>query len=228
MKNLRTTTRALFTLICGAALCAPAGNAAAADANSGFLPDYSQLQTVTTDKGTELRRWVNPKFQKGAYSKVLIDKVIFFPEPKASAQVSDQSLADIQEYMDRTLRTVALKDVPQATEPGPGTAEIKVAITAVDTSAAGLKPWQVVPAALVIQGAMAATGNRAVNAHLNVEAIASDSVTHEPLVMIVRDIKGVELKNSREQLTLETVKPRLDRWAASAAAFVAERMSKPK
>lgn len=228
MRGLKTATKALSAFICSAAIWATAGTATAADANSGFLPDYSQLQVVKTDKGTELRRWLSPKYQKGVYTQLLVDKVTYYPEPKASAQVSDQALADIQAYMDDQLRNVALKDVPQVTAAGPGVLVVKVAITAVDTSASGLKPWQLVPAALVIEGAKAASGGRAMNARLQVEAIVSDSVTHEPVAMVVRATKGFELKNAKEQLTLDTVKPRLDRWAANAAQFVRERLAKAK
>jgi hypothetical protein len=101
---------------------------------------------------------------------------------------------------------------------------IKVAITAVDTSASGLKPWQIIPVALVIQGAAAATGNRRENSNLAVEAIATDSVTGEPLAMSVRDAHGATLPNSKAQLTLETVKPTIDSWAKGVASLVQKRL----
>lgn len=207
---------------CAALLCITAATAVA-EPESGFLPDYSRLESLQNAKGQEWKVWVDPTYQKGVYRKVLVEKPVFYPEPRASAQVSSQALAEIQQYMDTNLRNVALKDVPQATEAGPGVMRISLAITAVSTSNSGLKPWQVVPAALVVQGALAATGNRKMDAELRVEGIASDSVTGVPIAMFSRKGTGFALKNAREQLTLDTVKPRLDEWAASTAEFVNQR-----
>jgi hypothetical protein len=223
---LEMTMKTSFLAACAALLCVSGGNAAAADANSGFLPDYSRLQTLQNGKGGEWKVWVDPNYQKGVYRQVLVEKPAFYPEPQPSAQVSSAALAEIRDYMDVNLRNVALRDVPQATGPGPGVMRVRMAITAVATSNSGLKPWQVVPAALVVQGALVATGNRKMDAELNVEGIATDSVTGEPIAMFSRKGRGFELKNAREQLTLETVKPRLDEWAAATAEFVAQRFRK--
>jgi hypothetical protein len=195
-----------------------AGIALAAD--SGFLPDYSQLQSTKDANGNPVRTWINPKFNKTNYQKILIEKVSYYPEPKGSDQVSDQALSDIQAYMDTQLRTVALAGIPQTSDAGPGVARVKLAITAVDTSATALKPWQIIPAALVIQGAAAATGNRKRNAELHVESLITDSVSNEPLAMSVRAAKGVTVPNSRTQVTLETVKGQIDSWAKGVASLV--------
>jgi hypothetical protein len=216
------TAKILAGLACGASLLVAAGLVMAAD--SGFLPDYSKLQQVKDSNGKPLRQWISPKLSKANYQKMLIEQVAYYPEPKGSDQVSDQTLKDIQQYMDAQLRAVGLARVPQVTEPGPGVLRVKVAITAVDTSATGLKPWQIIPVALVIQGAKAATGHRPENSNLAVEAIVTDSVTGEPLGMSVREAHGVTLPNSRAQLTLETVKPRIDAWAAGVASLVDKRI----
>ena len=212
----------LVGVACSASLWVCAGIAMAAD--SGFLPDYSKLQQVKDLNGKPLRQWTSPKLTKANYQKILIEKVTFYPEPKGSDQVSDKTLSDIQQYMDAQLRTVGLARIPQVTEAGPGVLRVKVAITAVDTSATGLKPWQIIPVALVIQGAKAATGTRPENSNLAVEAIVTDSVTNEPLGMSVREAHGEVLPNSRAQLTLDTVKSRIDAWAAGVASLVDKRI----
>ena len=216
------TAKFILSFVYSAALVLAAGVALAAD--SGFLPDYSQLQPVKDLNGKPIRQWTSPKLNKANYQKILIEKVTFYPEPKGSDQVSDKALSDIQQYMDSQLRTVGLARIPQVTEPGPGVLRVKVAITAVDTSATGLKPWQIIPVALVIQGAKAATGNRPENSNLAVEAIVTDSVTNEPLGMSVREAHGEVLPNSRAQLTLDTVKSRIDAWAAGVASLVDKRI----
>lgn len=208
------------------ALCAVtvmvAGAAQAAD--SGFLPDYSKLKDTKDANGVPIRQWTSDKLTKANYQKIMVDKVVFYPEPKASDQVSDQTLQDIQNYLDTQLRTVALDKVPQVTAPGPGVLRLKVAITAVDTSAAGLKPWQLIPIALVIQGAEAASGERKRDADLRVEAVVTDSVTNEVLAERVRSTKGATLPNSKAQLTLDTVKSRIDEWAANSAQVVQQKL----
>ncbi len=221
MKKLKASNF-LVNMACSAALLLCAGTAMAAD--SGFLPDYARLQQVKDLNGKPIRQWTSPKLTKANYQKILIEKVTFYPEPKGSDQVSDKTLSDIQQYMDSQLRTVGLARIPQVTEAGPGVLRVKVAITAVDTSATGLKPWQIIPVALVIQGAKAATGNRPENSNLAVEAIVTDSVTNEPLGMSVREAHGETLPNSRAQLTLDTVKPRIDAWAAGVASLVDKRI----
>jgi len=235
----KMTSRLLLSLVCGVSLCATVGCAssgssssasatggsgsAAPAGRSGFLPDYSRLEKVKTDKGTELERWVSPTFTKANYQKVLIEDVIFYPTPQPSAQVSNQTLMDIQNYLTQSLRST-LAPIPQVTQPGPGVVRVKVAITAVDTSMSGLKPWDVIPVALVVNGAMAATGTRSRAADLNVEALATDSVTGEPLVMSVRKTEGVTVPNSSTQVTLDTVKSRIDQWSANASEAVIARL----
>jgi Protein of unknown function (DUF3313) len=209
-------------LLCGAALLVAAGAVMAAD--SGFLPDYSQLQKVKDLNGNPIRQWISPNLTKANYQKILLEKVTFYPEPKGSDQVSDKTLSDIEGYLDWQLRTVGFAGLPMVSDPGPGVMRVKVAITAVDTSATGLKPWQIIPVALVMQGARAATGNRAENSNLAVEAIASDSVTGAPLAMSVREARGATLPNSKAQLTLETVKPAIDSWAKGVASLVQKRL----
>lgn len=189
-------------------------------AHSGFLPDYTKLEKQKDAKGSELLRWQSPNLTKASYQKILLEPVTFYPAPQAAEQVSDQVLKDIQAYLDSSLRTVGLADVPQVTEAGPGVLRIKVAITAVETSNSGLKPWQLIPVALVVQGAKAASGHRARDVDLDVEALVSDSVSGEVLAMSVRKGKGQELKNSDAQLTLDDAKPRIDQWAQNVAELV--------
>jgi hypothetical protein len=212
-----------LTLLC--ALCSLtllAGEQARA-ANSGFLPDYSRLEDATDANRAPMRRWSSPKLTKDNYQKMLIDKVVYYPAPKASDQVSGQALSDIRDYIDSQLRTVVLARVPQAGEPGPGILRVQVAITAAETTASGLKPWQIIPVALVVQGAEAAAGKRQRNVVLCVESLVTDSVTDEVLSEAVRNVKGVTLPDSKAQLTLDLVKSRIDEWAAATAELVQQR-----
>jgi hypothetical protein len=219
MKIAKSASSLVAVMACGLlAVSSPA--LAEETAHSGFLPDYTKLEKQKDAKGSELLRWQSPDLNKANYQKILLEPVVFYPAPEPSAQVSDQALKDIQAYLDSSLRTVGLADVPQVTEAGPGVLRIKVAITAVETSNTGLKPWQLIPVALVVQGAKAATGNRAQEVDLDVEALVSDSVSGEVLAMSVRKGKGHELKDKDAQLTLDDAKPRIDQWAQNVAELV--------
>jgi hypothetical protein len=218
--NQGTRTLSLLGALC--TLVMLAGGQAQAT-NSGFLPDYSRLEDSKDANGAPLRRWLSPKLTKANYEKMIIDKVSYYPTPKASEQVSDQALQDIQDHIDTQLRTVVLAEVPQATDPGPGILRLKVAITAAETTATGLKPWQVIPMALVVQGAEAATGKRKRNVVLAIESLVTDSVTNEVLSEAVRNVRGVTLPDSKAQLTLDVVKSRIDEWAAAMAQMVQRR-----
>jgi hypothetical protein len=211
----------LVALTCALSLCGAPRFAGAAD--SGFLPDYSKLVNVKDALGRPIRRWISPTFNKTNYQKVLIEPVTFYPAAKGSEQVSDQVLGEMQQYLDSQLRSVGLAGIPQTATPGPGVARVQVAITAADTRATDLKPWQLIPAALVIQGARAATGTRPVSANLAVEGMITDSVSNEPLAMAVRETHGVTVPDSRTQVTLATVTPSIDAWAQAVAVMVALR-----
>lgn len=189
-------------------------------ARSGFLPDYTKLEKHKDAKGSELERWQSPKLSKDNYQKILLEPVTFFPAPQGTDQISDQVLSDTQAYLDKSLRTVGLADVPQVTEAGPGVLRIKVAITAVDTHNVGLKPWQLIPVALIVQGAKRASGNVKQDVGLDVEALVSDSVSGEVLAMSVRKGKGLEIKDEDVQVTVDDLKPRIDEWAQSVAELV--------
>lgn len=219
MKFARGVSRIAAMAVCGV-LASLSPVMAEEAAHSGFLPDYTKLEKHKDAKGSELLRWESPELTKANYQKILLEPVTFYPAPQASAQVSDQALKDIQAYLDTSLRTVGLADVPQVMEAGPGVLRIKVAITAVDVHNTGLKPWQLIPVALVVQGAKRASGNVKQDVNLNVEALVSDSVSGEVLAMSVREGRGEELPDKDAQLTLDNAKPRIDEWAQSVAELV--------
>lgn len=210
----------LATLLACGILASMSPALAEETAHSGFLPDYTKLEKQKDAKGSELERWQSPNLTKGSYQKILLEPVTFFPAPQGSDQISEQVLSDTQAYLDKSLRTVGLADIPQVTEAGPGVLRIKVAITAVDTHNVGLKPWQLIPVALVVQGAKRASGNVKQNVDINVEALVSDSVSGEVLAMSVRKGKGHEIKNEEVQVTVDDLKPRIDEWMQSVAALI--------
>lgn len=192
--------------------------------HSGFLPDYSLLKPARSAAGNKFERWLSPKLTRQNYHAMIVDDVVFYPTPEATEQVPKQTLDDILAYLTHSVREVALRDLPQVTEPAPGVARLRVAVTAVAVGSTGMKPYEFVPAALVFSTAMRAAGQRSQDVTLSVEAIATDSVTGEPLAMVVRHGPGQQLRNAKTPLTLDQLKARIDDWAEAAAATVDQRL----
>ncbi|MCY1419693.1 hypothetical protein D9M71_352860 [compost metagenome] len=79
-----------------------------------------------------------------------------------------------------------------------------------DTKAEGLKPYEVIPIALVTAAATTASGARDRTTELFVEAELLDAATGQPVLQVVRKGYGKELENKEEQVTLNTLKGVID------------------
>jgi hypothetical protein len=204
------------------ALGAAPGVATAQD--SGFLKDYSQLQVSKDPLGAERRAWASPEFNGQNYQKVLVEKFVFYPEAQPNDRVSLGALNDILNYIDTSVRKSLGAQLPVTAEPGAGVARLRLAITAasVDTS---LKPYQLIPVALIFTAAKRASGSAQYNVKLAIETEITDSVTGKPLVRVVREAKGLEVRGD-QPLTLKVVQPQIDEWTKAAQVGVAERFGK--
>ncbi|MGH8618170.1 MAG: DUF3313 domain-containing protein [Burkholderiales bacterium] len=212
--------------VLGAALGAGlAGNAAAQGKESGFLKDYSQLKVEKDPTGVERRVWVSPKFTGANYQKILLDPIVFYPEPQASEQVSKDTLANIISYANRAMKEAVATTVPMDNGPGPGVARVRVAFTAAGVAGADFKPYQLVPVALVFTVAKKASGNEKGQATLQVESEITDSVTGETLALIVRSAKGIEVK-AGQPLTMAEARPQINAWTNSVRQSLDARMRK--
>ena len=188
---------------------------------SGFLGDYSKLSDEKDAAGEAVKRYVSPNLKPGAYQKVLIDAFQFYPAPKPSPQLSEQTLNDIRNYMDKALRHKLGSKLALASEPGPGVARIRPAITAVSSKKQGLKPYEVLPVAFIISHGIVGKPKEAA---IKLEVEVLDSVTGERLGAAIREGTGAKLEGKDEKLTLEHVRPLLDKWIDTGSAFVAERL----
>lgn len=190
----------------------------AAEENSGYLGDYSGLVETKDAAGDTVLRYMNPKIKPGTYQKVLLDHTQYYPAPKPTEQVSASTLTEISNYVDQGLRAKLGEKV--VTEPGPGVLRLRPAITSVAAQTPGLKPYQVVPIAFIISSA----AGRGKEAAIQIEVEMVDSVTGERIGASVRKGSGAKLASDKAPLKLNDVKPLLDKWINSGAAFAAERM----
>lgn len=210
-------------LSCAALLIVGAATAKAASEQkySGYLGDYSKLESVKGEKGEEIRRWVNPKLKRGEYLKLIIDPVVYYPAPDPSKQVSTETLQQIRQYTDEALRREIGKSFLLVNQVGPGVARVRIALTGITTEAEGMKPYEFIPIAAIVAGAEAASGKRKRDSFLIVEAEIVDSVTNDKLGMGARKSPAKKgLKGEKEQLTLEMMKPVIDDKAANARTIL--------
>ncbi|MDT8283332.1 MAG: DUF3313 domain-containing protein [Gammaproteobacteria bacterium] len=180
---------------------------------NGYFGDYSDLKPVKDkDKDdAEIRRWITSKDIKGKYSKLMVEPVVFYPEPKVSKQVTVETLQGIGQYTDTELKRKLAKSYQLVDQAGPGVARVSLAITGVTTDTEDLKFYQYIPVALIVTGVAAATGERDRVASMLVETLVTDSVTGEKLGMGLRKFPGKTLlKNDTEMLTVDLMKPAID------------------
>jgi hypothetical protein len=206
----------LGIIVIGAILGAgPYANAVAQDQDSGFLRDYSRMQESTDSAGKTIRAWVSPKLSPDNYNALLIDPLVFYPEPRPSEKVSAEALQQMLAYSNDVLKRTLSKRFNVVDRPGPGVLRLRVAFTSVAAKGEGLKPYQLVPMAFVVTMAKGGPAQRAL---IVAEVEATDSVSGQLMGMRVRTGTGERLAKigDKEAITLQTVKPLLDEMAGQA------------
>lgn len=180
---------------------------------SGFLKDYSKLREAKSPSGAPVMRWIDPKLDSNAYTSVFIERSQFYPKPQATAQIPDSTLRGITDYYDQALKRELGKSLPLAAAPGPGVIVVRPAITAVSSNAEGLKPYEVIPIALVVAAASTAAGTRDRQAEIATEAAFIDGGSQKVVAQVVRKGTGKELENDKTVLRPEDVRQVIDGWA---------------
>lgn len=195
---------------------------------SGFLKDYSQLKEEKDADGQPVMRYLGPQLSSGAYGKVMIDRVEYYPAPRPDAQVDAATLDQIRDYFDQAMRRKISEKVPVVDQAGPGVVRMRVAIAAVAAETVGLKIRP--PVGMLIQGikAAAGTGPVAKEAELYAEMEALDSQSGERIGMVVKKGIGREVKEGavkgEKKVAVDDVKPVLDNWARLAADFAGKNL----
>lgn len=189
--------------------------------HSGFLGDYSQLKASPDSTGGTVARAVNPAFNPKNYSAVLIDPVIFYPEPQPTEKVSMSDLDAIRAYINQTLHTQIGKSVQVVDRAGPGVLRLRVAVTAVATQEEALKAYQYIPIAFVVTKVTDAATSTPEQAKLSIETELTDSVSGVRMMSAVRTGVGEGLRpssNNSGKFAVDSLKPMLDEWGKFVAA----------
>ncbi|MGG6351089.1 DUF3313 domain-containing protein [Pseudomonas putida] len=183
------------------------------DQYSGFLKDYSKLKEEKSPSGAAVMRWIKPGIDVSQFSSVYVEPSQFYPKPQPTEKIPQQTLTGITQYYDQALKTQFSKALPLATSPGPGVLVVRPAITGVSAKTKGLRPYEVIPIALVAAGISTATGIRDQDTSVATEAAFLDGRSNEVVAEVVRKGAGADLENSSQVMQAKDARAVLDGWA---------------
>ena len=181
---------------------------------SGFLKDYSQLKEAKSPSGAEVMRWMDPKLKIDKFTSVYIEPTQLYPQPQPTVKIPQATLNGITGYYDQALKRELGKSLPLATGPGPGVIVVRAAITAVSSKTEGLKPYEVIPIALVAAAVSTASGIRDQETTLATEAVFLDGSNNSVVAQVVRKGTGKPLENDTQVMKTDDVKGVIDGWAS--------------
>lgn len=178
---------------------------------SGFLSSYQGLEQAQSASGQTTLRWIDPKFSQAKYDSLIYQPVRFYPTPKPSERITQQTYDELLKYGNQRLaQTLSRRFKLVGFPSGSRTLEFRGAITGVSASTQGLKPYEVIPIALVAAGAMTAAGQRDQNTELYLEAELIDTSTGKAVLRVVRKDFGKTLSNDQQAVTFADLKPVID------------------
>lgn len=180
---------------------------------SGFLQDYSRLSEQQSPSGVKVARWVDPALDISRYSQVYIEPSQFYPAPQPDARIPQTTLQGITSYYDQALKRELSKVIRITDSPSANTLVIRPAITAVSAETEGLKPYEIIPIALVLAAATTAVGERDQQVEIATEASFVDASNSKVIAEVVRKGTGTDLNNNKQVLSANDVKPVIDSWA---------------
>jgi len=167
---------------------------------------------------------VNPQFTPAHYNAIKLDRVVYYPEPQATADISMDTLTKIRNELDQSLRKKLGEKVKLVDRAGPGVAHVRIAITAVGAETRTLKAYQFIPVALAVTGAKAiAQGGLPRDATVAIETHVTDSVSGDLLYAAVRGGTGERAADAAQAqggVQLANLQPLIDQWSTGAANTV--------
>jgi hypothetical protein len=179
---------------------------------SGFLKDYTQLKPVPGREGRYA--WTAPDAELRPYTQFILPPLEIWIDRDAqyrglSADVV-QRLASIYQS---SFGQVLGPQYTVVTQPGPGVATCRFAITGVTPERPAFRPRDIIPIKAAFTLVRAATGTSAQVARVSGEIECDDSVSQKPLVAAV--ITGVGNRNfiEGEPIKWDDVGPVLASWA---------------
>jgi hypothetical protein len=206
---MKSALRIISAVVIGLAFAATA--ALAGDIPfSGFLGNptvYEQLKPGA--EGQAKLRWLAQGARPNKYNKFMVDSVTFFISEKADYKgIDPQEMKELADNFNRDIAAAFKDKWPIVSEPGPGVARIRIAITNIQPSKPGYSAvTSVIPVGLGVSLLKkGATGGWSGSGETCVEFMAIDSVTTEVLALAVDQQKAA-------------FEQRFTKWGSATDAF---------
>ena len=198
---------------------ASAADADAAPATSGFLPAEIEAKMKKTKlaSGREIHVWLSSELNRENYKGIMIDRVAYYPAPNPGPQISSSTLDNILEFTTKMLRDKLSEKMNVVDVGGPGVVRLQAVITAVESKEEGLTALDVIPVHFLFSAAKSATGNKAMNVTAYSEMRITDSVSGDIVGAAKGVLTGEKLKNSKQQIELESVQKSIEVAAEDGA-----------
>jgi len=184
--------------------------------NIGFIGDYSKFKRINTNDDLKSFRYANEDMRAGRYSKVIIEKVDFYPEKITSSQINAEVLQQVQVYIDENFSAVIGEVFEIVDSPQEGAFIMTPRITTIQTTTGDIDAKEIIPIGTVIALSKAATGYRHQNIEVYLEVKLTDSVSGKFIGGSVKQGQGREISGANEEVTLDDIKPLLDIWVKDA------------
>lgn len=189
--KLLGTSLVLSILLSG---CASNQSSNSQPAPSGFLPDYSLLQPITSPAGTQIYTYKIPSFTRSNYQAVIIAPVILYQTATTNGVTNDQIQAARTNIANGIAAMVSKKAMVTNT-PGPGVAQLSLAITGASLQGEGFKPRNLMPISAAVTLASNATNLNNKTPVMVVELKFTDSITGQLLSETVSTISGEQFRS---------------------------------
>lgn len=187
---------------------------------SGFLDSYSELQEENSATGMPILRWVSPDFKLSEYDNIIIEPIVYYPQPTPTPQVDRELLNEVLNYTNNQMKKSTGQHISLSNKVTPRTLIFRGAISAVNTSNEGMQFYEVLPIAMVLAGIEVATGHRTQDTNIFFEGELLDATTQQPVIKIVRKGMGKQISNAQKKLTFDMFKPIIDKVAEDAKRFL--------
>lgn len=192
---------------------------------SGFLSSYDGLAQTRSASGVPIMRWIDPSFDLARYDSLVMQPLNFYPYPKPDARIDQATLDAVLARGNQKIAEALGKRLPliRPEEAGQRTLVFRGAITGVVAENQGLRPYEVVPIALVLGGAMVAAGERDQNTELFLEGELVENTSGKSVLRLVRKGFGNTLSNNRQKVTATDLAPIIDQLTQDALQFQANK-----
>ena len=188
---------------------------APAEAQSGFLHDYSQLTSDPQDPG--FRHYTSTDLGAGQYRSFLIEDLSFIVNTGQAYQALDTArLRELSDYY-RTQMTAMLQarhyQVAQAA--GPGVARLRVAVVGLSQVSSQFKPSDLIPAKMLFNVARMATDTSPHVLRMSIEGEVLDSKSGQVLGATIDGREsGATVAGSKTSPSADQVHELIDFWVA--------------